>query len=381
MEDLRYAIDLDLDRASDTIPARTTIRFRAEPGEDAVADLDATTVHRITLNGRPLDPAQVWQRPHLHLADLAANNVVEVDAEFPISDERGYRQVSATDTEPAYTYGAAYPRFAPRCFCCFDDPTRRAPVDLRIWAPPDISCLANAPLAERAEADGRIGWRLSTSAPIPPYAFTMAAGPWAQLHRADDPTPIGVYARRSRGGQLDRGREIADLAGRALRDYERILGVPFAYRKCDLMLVPDLPSLAYSPPGIIMLRETVLDAGPRFRPIVIAHEVGHQWFGGTAEFIDRADDWLIEALTSYVSRLLVVDWGLAPGAGEPRPDAGYEAELIVELAEDIGQAAVLAGLRAFCQRFTNGGATRADLVACWSQASGRDLTGWAADRS
>jgi aminopeptidase N len=383
MEVLGYTIDIDLDHATDSIPTRTTIRFRAEPGESAVADLDAITVRRIALNGRALDPAQVWQQPHLHLSDLAATNVVEVDAEFPITDQRGYRQVSPTDTEPAYTYSAVYPRSAPRCFCCFDDPARRAPTDLRVWAKADTTCLANAPLERRIEADGRTGWQFTTTAPISPYLFTVAAGPWALLHRTDDPTPIGVYARRSRADQLDRGREIADLAGRTLRDCARMLGAPYAYRKCDLVLVPDFPSLAFSAPGIVMLRETVLDARPGFRPTVIAHEVSHMWFGGTVDFLDRADGWLIEALTTYVSRLLVAAWGLAPSAEVPPPDAGYEpdAALITALAKDIGQATVLAGLRAFCQRFTNGGATRADLVACWSQASGRNLAGWAADRS
>ena len=57
-----YSVDLDLDPSRTTAFGSTTvIRFTSRtPGASTFADLVGATVHEITLNGRRLDPAEVY---------------------------------------------------------------------------------------------------------------------------------------------------------------------------------------------------------------------------------------------------------------------------------------------------------------------------------
>lgn len=65
------------------------------------------------------------------------------------------------------------------------------------------------------------------------------------------------------------------------------------------------------------------------------------------------------------------------------PDHGYAAtaSAIRELETLIGQQAVTKGLGDFLRAHAHGNATLDDLVQCWSRASARDLTQWAAAAS
>lgn len=85
-----YEVHLDVTSAPDTSNATfrsvTTIRFRcAEPGSESFADLLAPSVRAVTLNGRALDPAAVFDGARVALPALAAENVLVVDADCAYS--------------------------------------------------------------------------------------------------------------------------------------------------------------------------------------------------------------------------------------------------------------------------------------------------------
>jgi aminopeptidase N len=62
------------------------------------------------------------------------------------------------------------------------------------------------------------------------------------------------------------------------------------------------------------------------------------------------------------------------------PDHGYAAEAAVlrQLEERIGPAAVTGGLGLLVRRHAHCSVTPGELARCWSEASGKDLSGWAA---
>ena len=67
-----YDVELDLTREEPTFPSTTVVRFRCtEAGASTFIDLVAPTVREIELNGRALDPAEVFDGTRIRLADLA----------------------------------------------------------------------------------------------------------------------------------------------------------------------------------------------------------------------------------------------------------------------------------------------------------------------
>src|ERR1700729_1801752 len=77
-----YDIALDLTRGEEIFGSVSVIRFDAAgPGAASHADLVARTVHEITLNGEPLDPAVVYADSRITLPALAARNELRVVAD------------------------------------------------------------------------------------------------------------------------------------------------------------------------------------------------------------------------------------------------------------------------------------------------------------
>jgi len=76
-----YDIVLDLTRGETVFGSTTTARFTATPGSSTFIDLVAPTVRSITLNGTPLDPAEVYADSRIALKDLAADNELVVVAD------------------------------------------------------------------------------------------------------------------------------------------------------------------------------------------------------------------------------------------------------------------------------------------------------------
>ena len=214
-----------------------------------------------------------------------------------------------------------------------------------------------------------------------------------------------------------------ELSRRAIEQYERLLGVPCAFPKYDIVAVPDLAVLAESMPGLMLVNESLLarmiDPDDNKVAIVAAHEVAHLWFGCLVGARWWDDVWLDEAMATYLCYTIMsdpVDAGTPdmvgpwtafcyrhelaayradelPGA-EPvsapvasatealakPPAITYHkgAAVIRQLAALIGDDALHGGLGDYLTRYrASGVAALDDLIACLSRASGRDLAGWA----
>ena len=79
-----YDVELDLSPASTTtFRSTTTLRFRCrQPGAETFADLVGAQVHELSLNGSPLDPAEVYADHRLRLSDLQPENELRVVADM-----------------------------------------------------------------------------------------------------------------------------------------------------------------------------------------------------------------------------------------------------------------------------------------------------------
>jgi aminopeptidase N len=321
MDIVSYDLLVDLTGDPGTFASRAKVRFRAQQGSVAYADLQAASIRRAQLNGAALDLARAYQPGRLALPRLAAENTLIVEAEFGyVSAGAGLHRRTGTGGQVC-VYSKSYPNGAPRIFCCFDEPSLRAPFTVSVKAPTGWSCLANGPVASRP-ADGEAGlWTFAATHPIAPYLSSFCAGTFSgpaftwesDQHR---PVPVTVNALPSTAAALE-AVVTPDLFSRALAYYEHSLDAPYPYGKCDVAFVPGCPGLAFGAPGLMTIKEQVLTEPRNGRPglylaIVIAHELAHAWFGGLTEFQPPGSGWLEEAITTYISRTAIEE--TYPGA-------------------------------------------------------------------
>jgi aminopeptidase N len=389
---LSYDLLIDLTAGGDTFWSRTTLRFRCRsPGAIVFADLQAARLRRMVLNGADLTSRGLHRDGRLELPRLGDENILVVEAEFAyVPTGNGLSRAG-----DRYVYSNANRGGAARIFCCFDQPDLRAPITLSARAPAGWRCLANFPVAVRPAGGHAGGWRFDPTAPLAPYLFALCAWPDQQSLASvttgqGQPMPMTIWAPAA-AGQPRGADTLLDLAGRSLGYYRRALGSPYPYPKCDLAFVPGLRPLAFSPPGLCVLQDRLLepaaDRPVRYLACLMAHELAHAWFGGLVDMRHERDMWLQEALATYVSRTALEDIepGSTPWAAETSeslPDDAYakDAGLLRELEGLIGRPALLGGLSAVTARHRYGTVAVGDLTRAWSDTSGRDLSKWAAQR-
>ncbi len=124
-------------------------------------------------------------------------------------------------------------------------------------------------------------------------------------------------ARGIRGSQLP---SVADQAANALNLYRAIYGQDYPYGKMDLVCDPLGSFYGQSPASIVYLGFGVFRgegavAGSaffqggadlsKFNKDVVAHEIGHQWWGSLIVNANARNYWFVESLAEYSSALFV----------------------------------------------------------------------------
>ncbi len=99
--------------------------------------------------------------------------------------------------------------------------------------------VTNAP-AEKVEpqSDGRKLWIFQTSPKIATYVWALHAGPYAVFEDKQGPVPQRLLIRRSLADQV-RPEEWLPVSRAGMKFYGEYFGVPYPYKKLDLVLVPD----------------------------------------------------------------------------------------------------------------------------------------------
>jgi aminopeptidase N len=413
-----YTIDLDLTTSDREFAATTVVRFRcARPGADTFVELRPSILHAATLNGRPLDVADLVGN-RLPLTGLAADNELVVRATMPYSNSGAglHRFTDPADGE-AYLYAQTFLDSAQDVFACFDQPDLKAPVTLTVTAPQAWTVLANG--AGESTRPGR--WRFATTPPLATYFVTLAAGPYHSRYAEHDGIRLGVHCRKALAADLDRDAdELFEVTARCFDRYHELFAHRYPFGKYDQAFVPEFNAGAMENPGCVTFRDefvfrsAVTEAQRAARATVIAHEMAHMWFGDLVTMRWWDDLWLNESFAEYLGTRVTAEatrftdtwsdfaisrktWGYAadqrpsthPVAPERVDDSAQAllnfdgisyakgAGALRQLAAFLGDEAFFAGLRQYFDTHAYGNATLADLLAALGEASGRDLSEWA----
>jgi aminopeptidase N len=420
-----YDVDLDFTRGPESFGSVSLIRFDCrEPGTTTHADLIATGVREIALNGAPLDPAAVWADGRITLPALADRNELRVVADCAYTRSgTGLHRTDSADGS-VHIYAKLAQAYARTVYACFDQPDLKSAFTFRVTAPAGWVILSNQPQAdvERTVDDSQTVRFLPTPA-LPTFTTTVVAGDYhvvTAVHTTPDgrAIPLELACRADQAGHLD-AEALFELTAKGLDFYTGWLGAPYPYAKYGQVFVPELSCLASEDAGCVLASERLLFRSPgaspaltRSRAGVVLHEMAHMWFGdcATQEWWD--DLWLSESFADYCEATAQVGLGLDPDAwptmsvmervgafADDRLPSSHPvasgaatvseaiatfdgisyakgAAVLRQLSTFVGEEKFTTGLRAYLARHSYGNARLADLLAAVGEAAGKDLTTW-----
>ncbi|MGW3730535.1 aminopeptidase N, partial [Streptomyces sp. NPDC000851] len=419
-----YEIDLDLSGAQEggTYRSVTTVRFDvAENGADSFIDLEAPTVHEVTLNGDPLDAAAVFKDSRIALPGLLeGRNVLRVvaDCAYTNTGEGLHRFVDPVDNQ-AYLYTQFEVPDARRVFASFEQPDLKATFQFTVRAPEGWTVISNSPTPEPKDNV----WAFEPTPRISTYITALIVGPYHSVHsvyeKNGQSVPLGIYCRPSLAEYLD-SDAIFEVTRQGFAWFQEKFDYAYPFKKYDQLFVPEFNAGAMENAGAVTIRDQyvfrskVTDAAYEMRAETILHELAHMWFGDLVTMEWWNDLWLNESFATYTS---IACQAAAPESRWPHAWTTFAnsmktwayrqdqlpsthpimaeirdlddvlvnfdgityakgASVLKQLVAYVGEDAFFRGVQAYFKRHEYGNTRLSDLLGALEETSGRDLKTW-----
>jgi aminopeptidase N len=420
-----YTVELDLTTSETTFATTTTIAFRcSEPGAETFADLVGATVHEVTLNGEPLDPAQAYVDNRILLSGLQERNELVVRADCPYSrtGEGLHRFVDPVD-DRVYTYTQFEVPDARRVFATFEQPDLKSVFRFRVTAPESWVVVSNAPTPDpESVGGGKALWTFPDTERMSTYITAVIAGEYHAefdtYRGAFGDIPLGHYCRQSLVDHMDT-EELVKMTSQGFAFFEEAFDFPYPFHKYDQLYVPEYNMGAMENAGAVTLRDEYLPRSRQdasfyeFRCSVILHEMAHMWFGDLVTMKWWDDLWLNESFAEWACYHAAVEatefdeswtgftnarknWALRQDqlpSTHPIAADNYDlqavevnfdgityakgASVLKQLVAWVGLENFLVGLRSYFKRHAFGNSEFSDLLSALEESSGRELDSWA----
>jgi aminopeptidase N len=428
-----YRVTLDLSAAqrpdAATFRSTSTIGFSCtEPGASTFLDLIAPRVLSVRLNGRELDPAEVFADSRIRLDGLEAANTVTVVAECAYSRSgQGLHRFVDPEDGRVYLYTHFEPADARRLYADFEQPDLKASFIFDATVPAGWHVSSNGAAVEREPVgDGAERWSFAPTERISTYITSVVAGPYHVVRDEYSRTlpdgttleiPLAALCRATLAGFFD-ADAIFDVTKRGLDFFHETFDYPYPFGKYDQAFVPEYNIGAMENPGCVtfaedyIARSKVSDSHYARRANTILHEMAHMWFGDLVTPRWWDDLWLKESFAEFMgthASVRATRWTNAwVSFASRRKDWAYwqdqlptthpvkariadledaklnfdgityakGAAVLKQLVAYVGEEAFLDGSRRYFKRHAYGSTELTDLLAVLEEASGRDLAAW-----
>ncbi|QGF22368.1 aminopeptidase N [Raineyella fluvialis] len=419
-----------------TFVSRSTVSFSSGAGETWI-DLIAEQVLEATLDGQPLDTgAYDGARLPLILGEGTHELTVVGLCRYSHTGEGLHRFLDPAD-QHLYLYTQFEVADARRMYANFEQPSLKATFQLSVVAPQNWTVISNAPSTDPVvvpEDDALHGWDVwgqpyarwdfAPTVRISTYLTALVAGNYHRVHDTysgpNGDIPLSLLCRESMVPHLDADRIFATTK-QGFAVFEAAFGTPYPFGTYDQSFVPEFNAGAMENAGCVthrddyLFRSRVTAAAYENRDNTILHEMAHMWFGDLVTMSWWDDLWLNESFAEWASHFAMAEYHEHPEQpwvtfANQRKTWAYRqdqlptthpiaadmvdllavesnfdgityakgASALRQLVAYVGRDNFLAGVRRYFADHAYGNTTLQDLFDALEVASGRDLSGWAA---
>ena len=231
-------------------------------------------------------------------------------------------------------------------FPSFDEPGIKVPFTVTLRTPPGQMAVSNAPEASKTTEGGMDVHRFAPTLPLPTYLIAAMVGPFVAVEGAVPPSPqraqplpLRIVSTRQNAAKLDFAFKGSQEIVVLLEDY---FADAFPYPKLDQITTPILPGAMENAgadlyqDGILVMDEGAPVGQKRQFGMIVAHELGHQWFGDLVTPAWWDDIWLNESFANWMGYYIGNKW---------RPDLNIGAGALEEGFGAMNTDALLVGRR------------------------------------
>ena len=224
-----------------------------------------------------------------------------------------YRSTGGTRTDDQVILSTHFePRYARKCFPCFDEPEFKARFKLEIVAGANQTVLTNTDLEEIRSIDAKTNLHIFEPTPLmSTYLVAFYIGDPTTYIEAytSDYIRVRVHMNKFSDGDGQLALETVTKCMNFMTDY---FDYSYPINKLDLISVPEFGGGAMENWGLIIFKERFLIRNPTMSAsdhleimYVVCHEVAHQWFGNLVTMKWWTYLWLKESFATWMGWLAV----------------------------------------------------------------------------
>jgi aminopeptidase N len=321
---IRLEVSLDLEAQS--LEGTAQIEFTVlQPARQVLLDAvdhDVAGIWQVPEQGKPVElefentgrQLQIDMGRQLERGDKYRLRIAYAVTE-PQSGMHFFRPSDAEPDVPWMAWTQGEPRHNHYWFPCVDHPSERQSTEILASVDQRYRVLSNGKLIERKPVDGdRVRYHWLQEKPHVAYLVTLVVGEFAVVEEQWRGRPVTYYA------PPDHEADIAATFGRTIEMldfFSETFGIEYPWDQYAQVVVEQFTSggmentsatTLYD--GVMHDKRALLDSTP---DRLIAHELGHQWWGDLVTCKDWAHLWLNEGFATYCE---VLWWEHALGKDE-----------------------------------------------------------------